>query len=310
MKNRDYWLKRKIERNNRSIKEENELLEEIFELLAECYEETLNNIYEFYGKYADKEGISISQAQKLLTPIELKENAKRIKRLVEVADKIDTSTPFGKQRKKQIEKEIRLLRGRGKITREMLLNDAINEEWIKVALEMDKKLGEHLAMNYERSFKEALEEAGEKTTKIARKTIESAILMPTFAYHFSDTIWKNKDKLIAFINTEVRKGVVQGIDVRKTAKKLQESMEVQKYQAKRLVVTETASIQLNGTLEGYKQSGVVEKVQVLVAMDKRTCGKCKDHEGAIVELSKAVVGDNIPPFHPNCRCSIVVYFDE
>ena len=310
MDNKDYWLQRKIRNNKRSIKEENKLLKEIYELLANAYNETINNIYAFYGEYANEEGISITQAQKLLTPTELKECANRIKRIQNKIDKIDTSTPFGREQERQLKKELRLLRGRGRITREMLLNDSINEHWIEVAYEMDKKLGEHLAMNYERSFKEALEETKiKRVIGISRKQIEASILLPTFAYHFSDTIWKNKDKLIAFINTELRRGIVQGTDVRKTAKKLKEHMEVTKYEAKRLVVTETASIQINGTLEGYKESNVVKKVEVLVYIDKRTCNKCKDHEGAIVELDEAVVGDNIPPFHPSCRCDIVPYIE-
>lgn len=310
MENRDYWLNRKIERNNLSIHEENQLLEKLYKLLADCYEETLNNIYAFYGKFANEEGISISQAQKLLTPTELKECANRIKRIQRLADDIDTSTPLGRERAKQLKKELRLLRGRGRITREMLLIDSINEKWIEVALEMDKQLGEHLAMNYERSYKQGLEDAKvKKIIGISRKQIETAILIPTFAFHFSDTIWKNKDKLIAFINTELRRGIVQGIDVRKTAKKLKENMNVTKYEAKRLVVTETASIQINGRLDGYKESNVVKKVEVLVYIDKKTCPKCKGKDGSIVELDKAVVGDNIPPFHPSCRCDIVPYFD-
>lgn len=310
MKNKDYWLQRKIERNKRSIKEENELLKEIYKLLEECYENTMDNIYKFYGKFAKEEGMTIAEAQKLLTPIELKECTNRIKRLVEVIDNIDTSTPFGRARKKQIEREVRILRGRGRITREQLLNDAINEEWIKTALKIDEKLGKLLEKQYERAFKEGLEDAGVKTTKIPTNTIQSAILRPTFAYHFSDTIWKNKDKLIAFINTELRKGIVQGIDVRKTTKKLQDTMQVQKYQAKRLVVTETQVAQQSGALEGYRKSGVVEKVRVISAGDKKVCGVCRDNDDTIIPLEEAVVGDNVPPFHPNCRCTVVPYFDN
>ena len=310
MKNKDYWLKRKIERNKRSIKEEEELLKMIYKLLEECYEATMDNIYKFYGKFATEEGITIAEAQKLLSPIELKECANRIKRLVEVAGKIDTSTPFGKARNKQIEREIRILRGRGRITREQLLNDAINEEWIKTALKMDEELGKLLEKQYERAFKEGLEDAGVKTTKLPINTIESAILIPKFAYHFSDTIWKNKDKLIVFINTELRKGIVQGIDVRKTTKKLQDTMDVQKYQAKRLVVTETQVAQQEGALEGYRKSGVVEKVRIISAGDKKVCGVCEENDDTIIPLDEAVVGDNICPFHPICRCTVVPYFEK
>ena len=56
LENRDYWLNRKVARNNLSIQEENALLQKMFKLLEECYEETVNNLYAFYGKFADEEG--------------------------------------------------------------------------------------------------------------------------------------------------------------------------------------------------------------------------------------------------------------
>ena len=87
-------------------------------------------------------------------------------------------------------------------------------------------------------------------------------------------------------------------------------MKVQKYQAKRLVVTETQVAQVEGALEGYRKSGVVEKVRIITAGDKKVCGECKDHADSIIPLSEAVIGDNICPFHPICRCTVVPYFDN
>jgi SPP1 gp7 family putative phage head morphogenesis protein len=145
---------------------------------------------------------------------------------------------------------------------------------------------------------------------IPRKQIEASILNPVFAYHFSDTVWKNKDRLVAFVNTEVRKGLVQGTDVRKTAKKLMEQEGVTKYQARRLVVSESGIARTKGSLDGYAEAGV-EKVIVLVTMDKKTCPKCKDYENYVVEVKKGVIGDDLPPYHAGgCRCSIAPYFDE
>ena len=87
-------------------------------------------------------------------------------------------------------------------------------------------------------------------------------------------------------------------------------MKVQKYQAKRLVITETQVAQQSGALEGYRKSGVVEKVRIISAGDKKVCGVCEDHDDSIIPLDEAVVGDNICPFHPNCRCTVVPYFDN
>lgn len=295
-KNRDYWLERKIKDNKQDIKEENELLEEIFEVLAEGYEDTEKQLYAFYQKFGDEEGLSYQQAQKLLTPIELKDCAKRIKRLKQIVDDLG-DTPFEKARAKQIQKEIRILQGRGRITREQALLDGIAEKWIKVANEIDEMVADYLEDCYGKRYSRALEDVGVDIIKPAMKQVQSAILMPTFAYHFSDTIWKNKDRLLAFLNTEIRKGIVQGTNPRKIAKKLMEQEKVTYYQAKRIVVTESNVARIKGTLDGYKDSSVVKKLEVLVVADKRTCKDCLDMEGVIVEVEKAIVGDNVPPFH-------------
>ncbi len=77
------------------------------------------------------------------------------------------------------------------------------------------------------------------------------------------------------------------------------------------------------TVEGYKQSGVVEAKEWLTAFDERTCSFCADMNGKIVGLSdnyfeqgdEYKVGDSKlnldyddvgePPLHASCRCTII-----
>lgn len=224
-------------------------------------------------------------------------------------EKIDKSTPFGKARASQIQREIQLLRGRGRITREQALLDSINEKWIDTAYKVDKKLGDLIKETYTREFKHSLEQAGVQKVMLPVKALESALLMPTFGNHFSDTIWKNKDKLLAFIRSEIRTGLVRGTNVRKTAKKLEKLLNVTAYEAKRLVVTENCIARTQGSLDGYMKSDVVQYLCIIVAMDEKTCVDCRDQETAIIKKEEAQVGVNIPPFHPNCRCAVAPYFE-
>lgn len=74
-----------------------------------------------------------------------------------------------------------------------------------------------------------------------------------------------------------------------------------------------------GTDEAYKESGIVESKEWLVAFDERTCPYCLELQGKIVDLDEdfAGKGDNVggmqveyenvgaPPLHPNCRCTII-----
>lgn len=298
MRNDEYWrLIDALDRRN-----EDELLYRLAQLLEESYYDTEREIYAFYGKFSTDNSLSYEEAMRLLTPIELKECSNRIKRLKDIADKLG-NTPFELARKEQIKREIRILQGRGRITRLQALSDSINEKWIETTLEIDREIGELLSETYTREYKESSE------TEIPIKQIEAAILIPIFGRHFSDNVWRNKDNIVAFVNSEVRKGLVTGQDVRETAKLLHLQEAVAYHQAERLVRTENCVARTQGTLNGYKNSGTVNAVEILVANDERMCPNCGSRAGTVIQLDKAVIGNNIPPFHCNCRCCILPVID-
>ena len=298
MRNDEYW--RLIDELDR--KNEDELLHRLAQLLEESYYDTEREIYAFYGEFSTDNSLSYEEAMRLLTPIELKECSNRIKRLKAIADKLG-NTPFELARKEQIKREIRILQGRGRITRLQALSDSINEKWIETTLQIDKEIGELLSETYTREYKESSE------TEISIKQIEAAILIPIFGRHFSDNVWRNKDNIVAFVNSEVRKGLVTGQDVRETAKLLHLQEAVAYHQAERLVRTENCAARTQGTLNGYKNSGTVNAVEILVANDERMCPNCGSRAGTVIQLDKAVIGGNIPPFHCNCRCCILPVID-
>ena len=298
MRNDEYWrLIDELDRRN-----EDELLYRLAQLLEESYYDTEKEIYAFYGEFSTDNSLSYEEAIRLLTPIELKECSNRIKRLKAIADNLG-NTPFELARKEQIKREIRILQGRGRITRLQALSDSINEKWIETTLQIDKEIGELLSETYTREYKESSE------TEIPIKQIEAAILIPIFGRHFSDNVWRNKDNIVAFVNSEVRKGLVTGQDVRETAKLLHLQEAVAYHQAERLVRTENCAARTQGTLNGYKNSGTVNAVEILVANDERMCPNCGSRAGTIIQLDKAVIGNNIPPFHCNCRCCILPVID-
>ena len=70
------------------------------------------------------------------------------------------------------------------------------------------------------------------------------------------------------------------------------------YRAERIARTEIMSASNQGTLEGYWDSGVVDKVEFYTALDERTCDYCNEYQGQLFDK-----GEEMPiPLHPNCRC--------
>jgi HK97 family phage portal protein len=95
------------------------------------------------------------------------------------------------------------------------------------------------------------------------------------------------------------------------------------YGAERVARTETIWAWNEGARQGYKQSGIVEKLQWVSSGDQRSCDWCLDMDGRIIGIDSSFFdkGDSYevngreldftyekidhPPIHPQCRCTIV-----
>ena len=49
--------------------------------------------------------------------------------------------------------------------------------------------------------------------------------------------------------------------------------------------------------------------QFMATLDRRTCARCGERDGEIFALKDMNQGENAPPLHPRCRCTIVATFD-
>lgn len=79
--------------------------------------------------------------------------------------------------------------------------------------------------------------------------------------------------------------------------------------AERIVRTELTRVQNQAAKDTYKEAGV-EYYEYLAVGDDRTSEECMDLNGKIFRLDDAVVGENFPPIHPNCRCTIIPVMDR
>lgn len=81
------------------------------------------------------------------------------------------------------------------------------------------------------------------------------------------------------------------------------------YKARRLIRTETMAVYSKVTKEMYLEKGI-EYVEIIG--DAACGGICLDYVGEAFPLREAEIGDDLPPYHPNCACSFCSYteFDE
>lgn len=145
--------------------------------------------------------------------------------------------------------------------------------------------------------------------KLSSKQVLQAIRSNWNGRNFSSDIWNDKTKLVNTLNQLIPQQFIIGTSTQGIARQIRDKLNVSYRNAIRLARTET-NFSANQAMEKtYRRAGV-EKYQVLATLDSRTSKICQDMDGFIGELKNARVGENYPPFHPNCRTTTVPYLDD
>lgn len=106
------------------------------------------------------------------------------------------------------------------------------------------------------------------------------------------TISQETENILSAI---LQAGFEQGLGIDQIARQIRDSLAFSDVRAQRIARTEILSANSQGALEGYKDSGVVSKVEFYTAKDERTCEYCMNYHEEVFTL-----GEEIPiPLHPN-----------
>ncbi|MFP7202204.1 minor capsid protein [Lysinibacillus halotolerans] len=122
--------------------------------------------------------------------------------------------------------------------------------------------------------------------------------------NFSDRIWSNKEKLIKTLTTEIRDAMIRGESYKDMVQLIQHRMGVGKFNAKRLVHTESAYMMTQANGQAFQDAGI-KRYEICAVIDHKTSKICRELDGQVFEFSKMKVGINYPPFHSFCRTTIV-----
>ena len=294
LSNKSYWLKRSEELDKVAKMTEKEVMKKLSAFYRDAFRSIEKEVNDFMMKYAVDHKLDYATVTQMLTPIDLAEYNEKIQELHAMYR--DTKSEY-------IKIEIERLKARSKITRLRALQDAINVELCKVTHEYQMTLEDTLIGLFSAQYEKACELMGVMAPGIPREAVIKIIEYPYAGRMYSDNIWRNKDNLVNFINQEITVGIIRGESIQKIARRLRnetkaDTLRLAQSWAERLVRTEINYAMNQAHLKGYKDSGVVEKYEFLAAHDKRTSKLCRDLDGEMFELSKAVVGENYPPMHP------------
>jgi len=106
---------------------------------------------------------------------------------------------------------------------------------------------------------------------------------------------------------KIMEGIEQGAGPKEIAGTITQYFEDQsEWRALRIARTEVISGYAQGSLEGYRQTGIVKQKQWLTAGDDRVEGECllNEADGPIALEATFTSGVDAPPVHCNCRCTL------
>ena len=138
---------------------------------------------------------------------------------------------------------------------------------------------------------------GFSVADMSNKRVQEILKQNWSGKHYSKRIWSNTDVLVDKLQKTLINGTLTGKSTSKMLDELSNLTDYGKYAAERLIRTETTYISNQATLDGYKECGI-DKYVFVATLDSRTSEVCREHDGKIYEVKKAMAGDNLPPLHP------------
>lgn len=293
-----YWFKREQRQRELYMKEEAQQEKELKRIYDEMYRWAEDEINRFYGKYADAEGIDITEAKKRVSQMDIEEYERLAKQYVKDRNFSDRANA-----------EMRLYNATMKINRLEMLKARIGLHLVGGINDIDKYYEQNIT---DRTRAEIERQAGilgdtvsvADTTKRANNIVNASFFNATY----SDRIWSHQDRLRSMINIELQRGLIAGVGSREMARRIKREFDVSMSDAHRLMVTELRRVQTDVAMEQYKASGVDR--YVYMAVNPRACPICLELDGKDFPVSDAEPAKNAPPMHPRCHCTTAPYVDE
>ena len=299
---RNEWINAAREQVLRNAKASNRCEAGLMELYDECANGLENEIRAFYSKYARENQLTEAEASRLLTGKEYSRWRKSLEGyLKEVKEQGADS---------KIALELNTLAAKSQVSRKEQLLANIYRNMARLAGRSESELTGLLSglvqTNYERKMYDIQTIGGVAwdVSKVDERLLKQILQYPWSGKHYSKALWDNTDQLAALARRELTLGFMARSGVDKMAKEIDDVMQRGRYAAQRLVRTEASYFANQGQILAYQEAGV-EKYRFLGG----GCPICQRLNGQVFNLQEAKAGENLPPIHPNCKCTTVAAYD-
>lgn len=291
MNSQDYWRKREEKWIAQQIKDDAKQSKVIAEKYQRALDQIEKEISANWERFAGKEGVTLSEAKKMAYEMDVKAFARKAKQYVKDKDFSKTAND-----------ELRLYNVTMRVNRLEMLKSQIGLELVALSDDIDKYTADTLTKT---GLAEATRQAGilgETVFSGYQNFVESVAFASFNGATFSERIWGNNQALKADLDRLLVRSITQGKNPRELARELRNLFDSTKYEAERLMRTETARVQIEVQKKSYLENDVEEFEFVA---EPSACDACKPLDGKTFKVAKMESGLNASPMHPNCRCSTV-----
>lgn len=276
--------------------------------IEKMYKSTMDEINSimnmWIGKYADENGISYEEAMKKIDKTDvlaLEEKAKKYVAERNFSDKAN--------------EELRRYNLKMRMSRADHLKNEIALELIALGDKEEKYIRDKIVEEY---LEEVTRQAGilglsENVRNSLINGVNRVIDSSYKSVSWSERLWINNDNLRHRVQMGINRSMLQGKNPKTWASTLKNHLKADMQRksgkenatfiAERLAVTETGRVQIEAQVESYKRGGF-KYLQII--REPGACDECLSKE-EIIKIDNVVQGDNVPMFHPFCRCSTVAY---
>lgn len=301
LKDRNYWIEQAKEKVMKNAKDTDSYVKDLMYLYDEAANQIEMEINATFAKYAEKNALTNAEASKLISGKEYSQWQKSVKEYLE-----DIAVE-GKGSRTLL--ELNTLSAKGQLSRKEQLLSNIYRNMMMLAQDsnttLSDLLGDMLKTNYYSCCYTTQMGMGMgfNVAKINEKLLKQVLEFPWSGKTFSQAIWENTDKVAALARREITLGFINGSSVQKMTKEINDVMGKGRYAAERLVRTECSYFSNQGEIMGYQEMGI-DQYEFLGA----GCEICQSLNGQIFDSSEAEAGINLPPIHPNCKCTTKAVF--
>lgn len=295
MSSRTYWKNREEEQRKKNIKDEAEYAKEIEKIYVNMMDEIQKEIHGFYTRYAKAEGITIAEAKKRVSKMDIDAYSRKAAQYVR-----------DKNFSKEANEEMRLYNAAMKINRLEMLKANIGMHLVGGFDELQKYFEQILT---EKTLEEFERQAG-ILGKSIQNNAKMAHSIANASFHnarYSDRIWMYQDMLKTELSKLLQTGLIQGKSPRVLARHLTKLFGVSRENAERLMITELSRVQAEAQKQSYIRNGFEEYEFIA---EPTACPICRALDGKHFKVSKMMPGENAHPMHPRCRCSTAAYMDD